>query len=144
MEWKLTTYVERSLGYYEGSASRYFWAYHLANSYVIGMASAIPVLLKVGDVNLVVVSALAASVAGVQGIASLFRLHENWLNYRSTAELIRREVTLYEAGVDDYANRTRAESLLVKRVEGLVLKEHAGWLSAAEEEPAVPRTANAE
>ena len=66
-----------------------------------------------------VISVLAASVGGVQGISSLFRLHENWLNYRTAAELIRREINLYEGGVDDYANKATAPSLLVKRVEAL-------------------------
>jgi hypothetical protein len=100
---------------------------------VILAAAAIPVLIQASSIDLTVIAALGASVAVVQGLATLFRLHDNWINYRTAAEMIRRETFLFEAGAGKYSDPAAAAPLLVQRIEAIAFKEHQAWLMAADE-----------
>ena len=52
--------------------------------------------------------------------------------YRSTWEGLRREQHLYEARAGDYATVVSPPTLLTERIEELVAREHARWVSVQE------------
>ena len=110
---------------------RAMWGHRITQLYSIVASVTIPVLLNVDDVNLLVPSALAASVAAIQGINALYKFHENWLNYRTTAETMRREIHFYRAGIDEYADAPDRRPLFVKRAEAIISQEGSAWLIAA-------------
>lgn len=73
-----------------------------------------------------VVAVLGASIAIVSGIIGLYKLQENWLEYRTTCESLRHEQFLYLTKTDPY-NIETPFPLLVNRVETLISKENTNW-----------------
>ena len=125
------TRYEPMIAWYETRAQQNQWMYRISRGYAILASVAIPVLLSVGDFRLIIVSVIAASVAAVEGITALLKLHETWVEYRTTAETLKKEIHFYRAGVDDYETVPDAKARFVKRVESLISREHTMWLSTA-------------
>ena len=73
-----------------------------------------------------VVAILGASIAIVSGIIGLYKLQENWLEYRTTCESLRHEQFRYLTKTDPY-NIETPFPLLVNRVETLISKENTNW-----------------
>lgn len=64
------------------------------------------------------------------GTASLktFKFQENWFNYRSVSETLKKEKHFYDARLNDYKESEDAEALFVKRVESIISSENSLWL----------------
>ena len=69
---------------------------------------------------------LGLVVTIVAGFLSLGRYQENWSDYRTTCESLRKEKFLFETGVEPYAG-DESFNLLVQRVETLISKENTNW-----------------
>ena len=70
----------------------------------------------------------SALVAILGSSLKTFRYQENWINYRATCELLRKEYYLYQAGVDEYEHVTDKDSLFVDRVETIMARETNAWV----------------
>lgn len=46
-----------------------------------------------------------------------FKFEENWINYRTTCETLKKEINFFNAGIDEYKDSQDREGLFVKRVE---------------------------
>jgi hypothetical protein len=73
----------------------------------------------------IITSFLVAVFASSQ---KAFKFEENWINYRTTCETLKKEIHLYEAGVGEYSTTEDREALFVQRVEGLISRENTLWL----------------
>lgn len=97
---------------------------------VIVLSAITPILVAIGVDEArwpaVVISALVAI-----GTTSLktFKYQENWINYRTTCETLRKEIHFYKAGVSDYKDTGDAEALFIERVEALISRENTMWLT---------------
>lgn len=58
-----------------------------------------------------------------------FKYQENWINYRTTCETLRREKYFYDARVGDYQNASNMEALFIERAESLMAGENTLWIS---------------
>lgn len=105
---------------------------------LIILAAITPVLVVIGGdgkgaewghLSAVVTSCLVAI-----GTASLkvFKFQENWINYRTTCETLRKEIHYFKAGVNDYRGSDDPMGLFVRRVESLISRENTMWLSVQE------------
>ncbi len=77
-------------------------------------------------ISSVMVAILAASL-------KTFKFQENWINYRTTCETLKKEIYFYEAGIYDYATSENKEATFVERVENLISRENTLWLSLHKE-----------
>ena len=96
----------------------------------LAAAASIPVLVNYvtdssGWIRLLV-AFLGASIAIVSGIIALYKLQENWLEYRTTCESLRHEKYLYLTKTEPY-NTDDPFALLVNRIETLISKENTNW-----------------
>ena len=73
-------------------------------------------------------------VAIVASALKTFKFQENWINYRTTCETLKKEIHFYEAGIGEYANAEDKEVLFVERVENLISRENTLWLSVHKEQ----------
>lgn len=73
-----------------------------------------------------IIGSLGVIIAVSAGASSLYKFHENWIEYRSTAETLKHEKYLYQAKCSPYQNED-AFCKLVQRVEGLISKENSQW-----------------
>jgi Protein of unknown function (DUF4231) len=97
------------------------------------LASCLPFLAAYADQlawSKVVLGAIGVVIAVLAGILSLYKFQENWIEYRSTAEALKREKFLFLTGVGDYAG-DQAFSAFVARIESVLGSESARWVEHA-------------
>jgi hypothetical protein len=79
-----------------------------------------------------VVGALGVTIALSAAAGSLFKYHENWIQYRVTSEQLKHEKFLFSTRSGPYDDQTRFQ-LLVQRVEALISKEAATWAQVSKQ-----------
>jgi Protein of unknown function (DUF4231) len=78
------------------------------------------------------VGALGVTIALATAIGSLFKYHENWIEYRITSEQLKHEKFLFATRTGPYQDQVRFQ-LLVERVEALISKEAATWAQVSKQ-----------
>lgn len=73
----------------------------------------------------------AVLTIGTAGLKA-FKLQENWINYRTIAETLKKEKPYYDARISEYRNAADPEGLFVERVEALISRENSLWITAHE------------
>jgi len=103
---------------------------------LIVLSSITPILIAIDalDDKMVWLAAIPLTTATLVAIFTAtiktFSFQENWLNYRTTCETLRKEKFLYDAGAGAYARVTDKEALFVERVESLISRENTLWLAS--------------
>jgi hypothetical protein len=77
---------------------------------------------------------LGVFVAVIASLLGLLQLQERWIQYRGTAESLRREKFLFLTQTEPY-DKNDAFHLLVQRVEALLSKENTEWAQSAMKPP---------
>ena len=70
---------------------------------------------------------MTASVTVFASLQKVFRFQENWIEYRNTAESLKKERYLHLAGLDEYTKTESADKLFVARVEDLISRQNTAW-----------------
>jgi hypothetical protein len=134
METNIVAQVEQRLDWYDRKARRAH-AFFIAGRVIeLLTAAAIPIIAFVPDVSRFATAGMGALIAVVAGAEQLFRFQEMWLNYRQTAEALRNELLLFEAGAGAYAALTpepSPERLLAGRAASLIVQENSRWHALA-------------
>jgi hypothetical protein len=73
--------------------------------------------------------AISAIVAIGTTALKTFKYQENWINYRTTCETLRKEIYFYNACLGNYSDAEDPEVLFVERVESLISRENTMWLT---------------
>lgn len=68
-------------------------------------------------------------------LQSINKYHENWIQYRSAAELLKHEKFLYETRSGGYNNCSNPFNLLVERCESIISSENIDWAQLNKGEP---------
>lgn len=68
-------------------------------------------------------------------LQSINKYHENWIHYRTTAELLKHEKYLYETMSGGYKDSSNAFNLLVERCESIISSENIDWAQLNKGEP---------
>lgn len=76
---------------------------------------------------------LGAVVLVVEAIEHLNQYQQNWISYRSTCEALKHEKFLFFAAAGPYSAASDPVKLLAERVESLISREHAKWVSEQQE-----------
>lgn len=76
----------------------------------------------------------AIIVALTSTALKVFKYQENWIDYRTTAETLKKEIHFYRSNAQEYAQSDDRERLFVERVEALISRENTLWLSRYEGE----------
>jgi hypothetical protein len=77
---------------------------------------------------------LGVLIAAIGGLLSLYRFQENWVEFRVTAESLRREKFLFLTQAQPYNGEERFQ-FLVSRVENILGAENAKWGESASLKP---------
>ncbi|MFK7855056.1 MAG: DUF4231 domain-containing protein [Granulosicoccus sp.] len=90
----------------------------------------------------IAVAIIGALTAIVSGLLSLFQYRDLWVDYRSTAELLKREKYLFLAKAAPY-DASSAFPVFVNNVESILLSENSQWRERVltdEPEPSLNKT----
>lgn len=133
-QWSITDYlhkrVDGQIAWYSKKSSRYKMYYYSLQSLALVAAASIPVIVlsMTGDASRLLVAVIGAITAITTGVLSLFGYHDLWVNYRITAENLKREKYLYLTRTHPY-EKPIADSMFVAGVEALLAQEKTVWFS---------------
>lgn len=127
---------EKQIEWYDKKAVKNQKAYKIFQWGVIVLSAITPVLVAIGSTLFeryvaVIVSFLVA--AGTT-LLKTFKYQENWINYRTTCETLKKERYYYNAKIADYKDRSDPKSIFVKRVEAMISRENTYWLAEQKRE----------
>jgi hypothetical protein len=100
---------------------------------VLSVVTPILIIVETGHSKWIVV-AIAALVAISTAALKTFKYQENWINYRTTCETLRKEIHFYNACIQGYEAVEDKEALFVERVESLISRENTLWIVTHEKE----------
>ena len=118
------------IDWYDREAIKNQGRYRIFQKAVIVLSAITPVLIATGfDQARWPAVAISAIVAILTSMLKAFKYQENWIDYRTTCETLRKEIHFYRARADAYKEED-PESLFVQRVESLISRENTMWLLA--------------
>ncbi|GAA4012151.1 hypothetical protein GCM10022232_62440 [Streptomyces plumbiresistens] len=91
------------------------------------LAAGLPVTVAASAPNWIP-ALMGALVAVIEGAQQLFKFQENWINYRSVCESLRREQYLYLARAGHYGDTADVDTLLAEMVERIIGQETTHWV----------------
>lgn len=74
-----------------------------------------------------VIGGMGVAIAAIEGIQSLYKYKDNWLQYRMTSETLKREKLLYQTLAGDYAAAQDPFKLFVLHAEQIMAGEQEQW-----------------
>jgi len=135
---------KKQLQYYEKHASDNRVRFYISQIVIIVVSALIPIINTIPSDNTNINAIkMASSIFGfiiiiATGFLQLTKSQENWISYRSTAELLQSEYHLFKMKSRDYSdekigndNRKR-EQLFVNRIETIISEEGKKFLSSHE------------
>ena len=81
----------------------------------------------------VLIGGLGVCIVFLEGLQALNQYQQNWITYRSTCEELKHEKYLWLAKAGPYLKADTPDALFAERVESLISREHAKWVSAREQ-----------
>jgi len=100
---------------------------------VIGLflSAFIPVAVLLIDVYpwvKIIIAIAGAATAIITGIQGLYKYQENWIQYRTACETLKREKYMHSTKSGVYAEAPDSFKLLVERTENILSYENACWM----------------
>lgn len=125
--------VQDQISWYEArSASAQLWFKRLRSAEIVA-AALIPLLAGYSAQSpaaTATIGFLGALVAVIAGLLGLYQHQERWLNYRSTAEALKREKFLFLTRSTPY-HEGEPFPRFVQNVESLMGQENTGWAKSS-------------
>jgi len=130
----IETRYKKQIEWYDNEAIKNQKLYKIFQWITLVLAAFTPILIILGE-GWVKWLAVAVAVLVAISIAALktFKYQENWINYRTTCETLRKEHHYYKAGTQAYESVEDKKALFVDRVEALISREHTLWLTTHQE-----------
>ena len=130
--------------YYSKNAAKNKNKYHGMQIILIATGALIPIIntINIDDVQVLGDIRLASSILGgiilaVTGILQLKKFQENWIQYRTTAEILKKEKQLFLHGIGEYANLDDVTKFkfFVERIESSISTQNTRFFVAHSEQP---------
>ena len=112
--------------------------YKLLKTIMILVSVTIPFLAGLikgeSDILKIAVGVGGIMIAGIEGILSLYKYQDLWLQYRLAAEMLEREKILFITETGQYENNPNAFKQFVKQAESIMGSENQAWLESQKKE----------
>lgn len=137
----IETRVKDQLGYYRRAANRAKRWHIITQTMIVFLGLLVPVLailpgIQLGengqDYKTVVITLVSLVLAITTGIANFLKFGDHWLAYRTTEELLKRELYLFTTGSGPYRDNEIAYSDFVENVESLISTENERFRAIVE------------
>lgn len=94
-------------------------------------SAAIPIIVpyaQSGNAISILVAILGALIAILEAVCRLYKYHENWIQYRTTAELLKYHKNLFLTQSAPYNNQEETvENVFVRNIEAIISSENNTW-----------------
>jgi len=95
---------------------------------IIILSSLAPILFLSDDVNEYIPVIVSVLVTIFSAASKTFKFQERWLEYRTTAESLKKERYYFDFDLYEYAQSEKKEILFAQRVEALISRENTRWI----------------
>ncbi|MFX0140824.1 MAG: DUF4231 domain-containing protein [Candidatus Hodarchaeota archaeon] len=125
---------EGQIQWYEKKSARNKKRYQYLQLSLIILSALTPLLIAIDfafkefDILQWISIVTSVTIAILASSLRIFKFQEHWVNYRTTAELLKKEQHLFEANTSGYDKVQDKRALFVKRVEGLISVAHTEWV----------------
>jgi ABC-type transport system involved in Fe-S cluster assembly fused permease/ATPase subunit len=124
------------LDWYNKRATKDREIFQILQFFVIIFSVLTPVLLALNEQLLEVTAILTSGTVSIlTSLLAAFKFHENWINYRTAAESLRKELSYYKARIGEYEKSDDPEQLFVSKVEDLISAESNAWVEIQKAPP---------
>jgi hypothetical protein len=123
LEWKE---LNDQFYWYDRAANRNHTAFLLLKVPSLLLGGAVTVLAALNSSH-VLTASLAAAIVAAEGIQQLFKLQPVWLDYRSTANALRRLALSYIMGEERYRDTKTRRKNLAEDTQILLASEASNW-----------------
>ena len=79
---------------------------------------------------------MTSIVTTLAGLLKVYRFQEQWIDYRDTAETLKKERYLHKAKIGEYGNSDSPDRLFVDRVETLISRQNTLWVARSDNDEA--------
>ncbi len=125
-----TKRYQNQIDWYSDRATRNKRFYYAFQWGVIVLSASIPVLIaSIPKTHQWITIAISIFLAIGTTALKTFKFQENWINYRTISETLKKEKYFYDAGLDAYSDTSDKEALFVERVESLISRENSLWVT---------------
>ena len=125
----LSERYENQVQWYDSRSRSNKFYYHIAQWVAIVVSASLPVLIVMVPEDKKMISIIPSVILAILTTAlKTFKFQENWLNYRTIAETLKKEKHYYIAGANGYDDVDSREQHFVERVETLISRENTLWL----------------
>ncbi len=131
--------VQDQLTFYRKAANRTKQAHIWVQSCIILLGILVPVLANLDDTLMggsnsktVVITVVSLLLAALTGISNFRKYGDLWLAYRTTEELLKNELFLFQTGAGPYTEKDSAFSDFVQNIESTISIEHERFRSLIE------------
>lgn len=125
-------FYEPQFEWYDNKAGRNKWLHRAMKAAQIVLASILPVAVALFPVtsstfwkNTIIIVAVLLII--LEALESYLNYQKKWMNYRTTAEGLRREKYMFKTRTGDYHDVDDPERVFVERVMALTSQEHRYW-----------------
>lgn len=123
--------VNNQIDWYDGKSISCQNKYKLTQTIEIVLASLIPLLSAYSKnciVIAILVGTLGAAIAIIESLTKLYKWHENWIEYRTTCELLRYQKYLFITKSAPYNTEPESvENIFVRNIENIISSENNKW-----------------
>ena len=124
--------------WYSKEASRLKKQYTVIKIATISIAAMIPFVTSIIDNHSLIehtVALMAVVIVVLEGLSSFFKHQEKWIEYRSTSESLKRELSFYTYGINPYEDSDASFKLFVINIEGILSGQNQNWKDLMSKSP---------
>lgn len=127
----IKTRVDDQIEWYDKKSASCQNKYKLTQTIEIILAALIPLLSAYSKDYLliaIIVGALGSAIAIIESLTKLYKWHENWIEYRTTCELLRYQKHLFQTKSAPYNTEPEnIENIFVRNIENIISSENNKW-----------------
>lgn len=127
----IKTRVNDQIDWYDKKSISCQKKYKITQTIEIILAALIPLLsgyAKDCIIIAIIIGTLGAAIAIIESLTKLYKWHENWIEYRTTCELLRYQKHLYETKSAPYNSEPESiENIFVRNIENIISSENNKW-----------------
>ena len=128
----ISTRVDDQIEWYDKKSMKAQKLYKRSQFAEIIISALIPVLTSFADLKffLILIAIFGATISAIESLVRLYNLHEDWIEYRVTSELLKYHKNLYltRSGLYNETEET-IDSMFISNIENIISSENSKWKS---------------
>lgn len=126
----IKTRVDDQINWYDSNSKKSQKYYKRFQITEIILASLIPLMAGYANITFwaVIIGLFGSMIAIIEAVTKLYKFHENWIQYRSTCELLKYQKHLYLTSSFPYNKSDETiDNTFVNNIENIISSENNQW-----------------